>query len=152
MKEQCLMLQKSGNIVVMMNNLNSLKERVDRLIIKNKLLWIRKGPSITVSLVSETRKHRVRMSVDDKFLHLRSVVLSAAEMNAKRRREIIYRAWRKNKFKELVAFSLDPAGNLIGTIDFIFGEVSDRQLLEYIERLAIEADRFEYKLTGQDRQ
>ena len=81
-----------------------------------------------------------------------SIVLRAAEVPSRiaLKRDLIYRTWRKNALKELVAFTFDETGNLIGVIESPTDTLDDEEIVMYIDALAREADRFEYKLTGQD--
>jgi hypothetical protein len=65
---------------------------------------------------------------------------------------ITYQAWRKNALKHLVSFSFDANANLIGAIRHPAISLDDNELLLAIEILAKEVDRFEYKLTGKDRE
>lgn len=134
--------------------MKNLKERLDNLIIKKKLPWVRRGRSIIVPTLGGTRKHAVRTQIQDGRICLYSVVLRARDIPRSNRKklDLIYRAWRKNALKEFVAFSFDEDGNLAGVIKTPLSTLIDSQLIQYIEILAIEADRFEYKLTGQDRE
>ena len=66
--------------------------------------------------------------------------------------DIAYRAFRKNAHKELVNFSFDNNGNLVGLITQPVEYLHDAELKLYINVVAQECDRFEYKLTGEDKE
>lgn len=129
-----------------------LKEQLDKIIVKEKLPWKRKGRSVTIRIRDSERKHIVRVEVNEGRCRLSSIVLRAAEVPSRvaLKRDLIYRAWRKNALKELVSFTFDGYGNLIGVIESLMDTLDDEELVMYIDALATEADRFEYKLTGQD--
>ena len=132
--------------------MRNLKERLDKIIVKEDLPWKRKGQSVTIRIRESERKHVVRAEVQEGRCRFYSVVLRATEVPSRvaLKRDLVYRAWRKNALKELVAFTFDEAGNLIGVIESPMDTMDDEELVMYIDALATEADRFEYKLTGQD--
>ena len=70
--------------------------------------------------------------------------------NAQLRRDVAYRAWRKNALKDLVGFAFDERRQLVGTIEQPVETLDHEELQLYIDVLAKECDRFEYVLTGRD--
>ena len=113
MQQMCL--SHPGMFSEYMMNLN---ERIDSIIVKEKLPWQRKGRSVTIRIRESERKHIVRTEVHEGRYKMYSVVLRAADVPSRiaQKRDLIYRAWRKNALKELVAFTFDESGNLIGVI------------------------------------
>jgi hypothetical protein len=59
--------------------------------------------------------------------------------------------WQRNAHADLVNFTLDKQGRLIGRVDHLAATMQEDELLFAISRLAIECDRLEYVLVGQDR-
>ncbi len=132
--------------------MRNLKERIDSIIVKGKLPWKRRGQSVTIRIMESERKHVVRTEVHEGRYRMYSVVLRAAEVPKRiaLKRDLIYRTWRKNALKELVTFTFDESGNLIGVVESPIDSLDDEEIVMYMDALAREADRFEYKLTGQD--
>ena len=65
---------------------------------------------------------------------------------------LAFRIWRRNALKAVVTFTIDRRERVIGLIDQPIESVHPKELKFYIETLARECDRFEYILTGADRQ
>ncbi len=131
--------------------MNLLIERIDNTIQKKKLPWIRSGRSVIVELCEDGRKQRIRLKRDKDIYVFYSMIHKGSLIKGKRlRREIAYRAWRKNDMKDLVTFAFDDRGNLIGVIEQPVLTLDHEELKLYIETLARECDRFEYILTGDD--
>ena len=100
------------------------------------------------------RSQKIRLGQKDDEYLFTSIVQRRKDMGNSRRRllHIAYQAWRKNALKHLVTFSFDVNANLIGAIRHPAASLDDNELLLAIEILAKEVDRFEYKLTGKDRE
>ncbi|MFH1144516.1 MAG: hypothetical protein V1774_08245 [Candidatus Eisenbacteria bacterium] len=81
-----------------------------------------------------------------------SPFLTLEDPNAKVRgsRDLVYRVWRKNAEKQLVAFAFDGRDRLIGLVEHPIATMSPAELAFYVELLARECDRFEYVLRGED--
>ena len=131
--------------------MNSLIERIDNTIQRNKLPWVRYGRSVIVEICDDGRKQRIRFKKDKDMYVFYSMIHKSSLIKGKRlRREIAYRAWRKNDMKDLVTFAFDDKDNLIGVIEQPALTLDHEELKLYIETLARECDRFEYILTGAD--
>ena len=100
------------------------------------------------------RSQEIRLGQEDDEYLFTSIVQRRKDMGHSRREhlQIAYQAWRKNAVKHLVTFSFDANANLIGAIRHPAASLDDNELLLAIEILAKEVDRFEYKLTGKDRE
>ena len=59
--------------------------------------------------------------------------------------------WQRNAHTDLVNFTLDKQGRLVGRVDQFAATMQEDELLFAISRLAIECDRLEYVLAGRDR-
>lgn len=126
-------------------------ERIDELLADGNLPWTRTGRSVVVQLWRSGRKQRVSIEKQDDMYSFKSVVLKADQLARKpRRRDIVYKAWRRNASKDLVSFGLDDKGNLIGQIQQPVATIDHEEIEVYVEALARECDRFEYALTGED--
>ena len=77
----------------------------------------------------------------------RSSVLPPKQVTTSDRawRDLAYRAWRRNAAKELVTFSFDEQDSLIGVIEVPAATLDREELQLYVETLAKECDRFEYR-------
>jgi hypothetical protein len=131
--------------------MNSLIEKIDNTIQRNKLQWERNGRSVTVQICDDGRKQRVRFKKGKNMYTFYSIIHKGRLIKGKMlRREIAYRAWRKNDMKDLVTFAFDDKNNLVGVIEQPVITIDHEELKLYIETLARECDRFEYILTGAD--
>ncbi len=128
-----------------------LLEKVSKLIIKKEYPWILKGRSIIVELTQQGRKQRIKLNKQGETYVFSSIIINSnAIRGKKRRRRLAYRAWRKNGIKDLVSFSFNDKGDLVGVIEQPVQTLDHEELSLYIETLAMECDRFEYILTGDD--
>ena len=127
-----------------------LLKRVDRLIKREKLPWLRHGPTISVDLSQSGRSQQVRLERRDDLYIFRSVVVGSGFVTRTDTswRELAHRVWRKNALKEFVTFAFDEMDRLIGFIEQPVATLDREELQFYIEVLARECDRFEYILTG----
>ena len=131
--------------------MKSLIDRIDKLIAKQDTSWTRNGHSVSVELWKSGRKQKVRFYRRNNMYIFYSVVVRADYFrNAQLRREVAYRAWRKNALKDLVGFAFDEKRQLLGTIEQPVETLDHEELQLYIDVLAKECDRFEYVLTGRD--
>ena len=127
---------------------------IDQLVTKDQLTWRRDGHAVRVELSRSGRTQTVQLSQEDRRYRFESTVLSSREVTRKPRlrRDIAYRAWRRNAMEELVTFAFDEDNRLIGVVEVPAGTLQDEELRMYIEVLAKECDRFEYALKGWDRE
>ena len=134
--------------------MKELIARIDQLSKRPDRRWTLEGDIIRVRLQEGGRSQTVRVSQDEDRYVFRSVVLSApaATRTRSHRRRIAYRAWRRNGSKPLVTFAFDDKDRLIGLIEVPAATLDHEELDLYIETLARECDRFEYALTGADKE
>ena len=127
---------------------------IDQLVTKDQRTWRRDGHAVRVELSRSGRTQTVQLSQEDRRYRFESTVLSSREVTRKPRlrRDIAYRAWRRNAMEELVTFAFDEDNRLIGVVEVPAGTLQDEELRMYIEVLAKECDRFEYALKGWDRE
>ncbi len=132
--------------------MDQILDKIDRLIKRRNLSWTRRGNRVNVELRCTGRKQKIHLKRDGEMYLFSSIVLGADHFRrrTKYRREVAYRAWRKNALKDLVTYTFDEAGNLMGVFEQPVATLDLEELLLYIETLAKECDRFEYILTGLD--
>lgn len=108
---------------------------------------------VDVVLVRGARKQRVYLSGRGDEYILKSVVLGAAEVtrSSNRWRHLAKLAWLRNVDHQLVTFAFDERDRLIGVIRHPKEQLDLEELEVYVDRLAVECDRFEYLLSGKDR-
>lgn len=107
--------------------------------------------SLEVVFPNGRRQRMVIERQGERYL-LTSVVLTPRQVQEIGRAELLLRLWQRNREINVVAFSLDRPGRLIGQVEQLAETLDLEELALYIELLARECDQFEYTLTGQDRQ
>lgn len=98
------------------------------------------------------RRQRIAVERQREHYVLTSVVLKSRQVEEIGQAEVLTRLWQRNREMNVVAFSLDKRGQLVGRIEQLAETVDCEELTLYLELLARECDQFEYVLTGQDRQ
>ena len=133
-------------------SIEPLLEKIDGLIRRSRLPWIREGHSVEVELWPGGRKHTVEVNLHSETYIFSSRVVDAKHVTQSNRywRDLVYRAWRKNAVKELITFAFDERDRLIGLIAQPVATLDHEELKLYIDTVAKECDRFEYALTGKD--
>ena len=108
--------------------------------------------SVTVRL-GGNRSQTVSIERDGDGYVLTSLVLGATRV-ADQRRDLatfVDRLWRRNRQTDVVNFTLDRQHRLVGRIEHPASTLDAEELFFYLSRLAIECDRMEYLLTGENR-
>ena len=82
---------------------------------------------------------------------LTSVILKRGRVEKIGREKILPLIWQRNRETNLVAFSIDKQGRLIGSIEQLTETADVNELCLYLERLAQECDQLEYLLTGKEK-
>jgi len=129
---------------------DSILAKVDALIRGRKLPWSRRGHTVTVE-VGGRRQQRVELLTSGDFYVFRSMVLRSSRQPSRLDwRDLAYRTWRRNTMAELVAFAFDERDALVGIIEQPMATLDHEELQAYVGTLAVECDRMEYALTGED--
>lgn len=102
---------------------------------------------LTASL--SMRGQTVWIRVIQDTCELTSVVLQTR--HATRQRELARLAWRRNSDTDLVTFAFDDQDRLVGRIRHPVETLDREELSLYVESLFRECDRFEYLLSGLNR-
>jgi len=133
---------------------NHVRERIDELIRSRKLNWERAGSSVKVQLGQSGRSQRVHIRREGDIYIFRSVVVGSEYVTRTNSvwRETARRAWRKNGLKDLITFAFDERDRLVGRIEQPVATLDHEELELYVDVLAKECDRFEYVITGKDRE
>ena len=110
----------------------------------------------------EVRDNTVRVSFEDRRkqtvlvqeelggqIRLRSIVVAAEEVQTLGQTNL--RAWLRNRLSELVGFKIDEKGRLIGEGLVPTAGLKAPEWAFHVTMLARACDRFEYVLTGLDR-
>ncbi len=134
--------------------MRELHRQIDAVIVQRELPWTRLGPEITVRFQLQGRSQKILLTRNGSWYEFTSKVLAYTQVTAsyRRWRDLAYRAWRKNALKELVCFAFDHQDNLIGLVRQPAATMDPEELILAIETLAIECDRFEYVISGSDRE
>lgn len=106
--------------------------------------------SAIVVLLAEERRHRVEIEDLGDAYQLRGIVVRRSVVDALQ--ECVLRAWRRNRATQLMGFRLDHRGRLIGEAWVPKAGLKRDELVMYVRAVAAECDRFEYVLTGKDRE
>ena len=125
---------------------------LDDLIRRRELPWVRTGDAIEVDLSKTGRRQRVQIQESGGSYIFRSLVAGSAQVRSSDKywRDLAYRAWCRNAQKDLVTFGFDQKDRLIGLIRQPIDTTDDEELILYIDALAVECDRLEYVVTGED--
>jgi hypothetical protein len=94
------------------------------------------------------RKQHVRVVYQDTHYRLISVVLRRGWVEQIGREKILPLLWLRNREINLVAFTLDKRGRLIGSIEQPYKTADPAEVFYYLENLAWECDQLEYLLRG----
>ena len=95
------------------------------------------------------RTQRVRVvEVDDDSLQIETVVARSRRLGEVE--HVALRAWRRNRGTRLVGFRVDHRGHLLGHAWVPRAGLTADDLAIYVHAVALEADRFEFLLTGLD--
>ncbi len=103
-------------------------------------------------LLPSGRSQNITITRDGLWYRMSSMVLgadTAAEFLEDS--QSLWWVWRRNANVDIVNFTLDKQGRLVGRVDQIAATMQEAELLFAISRLAIECDRMEYILVGRDR-
>ena len=132
--------------------MRELRAMFDRLRSEKGIEWEMKEADIVVRMTNNRRQQRIRVSREGSQYVFSTPVLraSATRCNPDYRCRVARRAWARNAKTELVAFTFDRAGRLVGEIRHPADHLDATELAIYLRILATEGDRFEYLLTGRD--
>jgi len=100
---------------------------------------------------SNGRKQHVMVSHQGEHYLLISVILKRGHVEKIGRSTILPFIWQRNRETNLVAFSLDKQGRLIGSIEQLTKTADVNELHMYLEHLAQECDQLQYLLSGPER-
>jgi hypothetical protein len=100
--------------------------------------------------LGEHRHHYVEIRDAGDVLELRAIVARRREI--REIDDISLRAWFRNRGTQLLGFKVDKQGHLVGEAWIPKVGLTKEELHLYIKKMALECDRFEYLLTGTDRE
>jgi hypothetical protein len=104
-------------------------------------------PDVVVSF-RDKRSHRVTVEENSDEFVLRAFVVRqsiVAELA-----DLPFQVWSRNRAVSLVGFRIDRRGRLVGEAWVPKAGITASEFQFYLRTLAVEADRFEYALTGRD--
>jgi hypothetical protein len=96
------------------------------------------------------RTHHVAVVEQEDGYMLRSLVVRAADVNSTP--DAAVKAWLRNRFTELVSFRIDNKGRMVGEAWAPKKGLTPEEFGTLVRAIASESDRFEYVLTGADRE
>ena len=125
---------------------------LERLRVENGIEWETEEADIVVRMTSHDRQQQVRVRREGSQYVFSTVVRrnAYASRGPRSMRHLALRAWARNAKTELVNFTFDDAGRLVGEIRHPADHLDEAELAIYLQILATEGDRFEYVLTGRD--
>ncbi|MGH7821476.1 MAG: YbjN domain-containing protein [Candidatus Binatia bacterium] len=133
--------------------MRSLLEQLDELIEREGLPWTRRGSDVYVPLWRNDRHHHVHIKREaDRYLFWARAPVPEDLLRPSRRRALIHLTWKRNAEEPFVTFALDESDRLLGQIEQPAATLDPAELRFHVEHLARECDRFEYVLTGLDRE
>lgn len=105
------------------------------------------GPHIVITFRDE-RRHRVTVEEKDDQYVLRAFVVRQSTVDALP--DLPLQIWVRNRAVSLVGFRIDHLRRLVGEAWVPKAGITESEFQLYLRTLAVEADRFEYTLTGRD--
>lgn len=128
---------------------------IERVIQKvtDSRLKVEAGPGWVKVMLGEGRSQTVHIQREDDRYVFTSVVLGATRTEQQRKDLMGFaeRVWFRNRQTDVVNFTIDLQNRLVGRIENLADSLDDDELFFYLSRLAIECDRMEYLLTGDNR-
>lgn len=133
-----------------MRELHSMLEQLGS---EKEIEWEAQGADVLVNMATGHRRQRIRICREDNQYVFSTLVLGSATVRRRpdRRRRLAMHAWTRNAKTELVNFTFDRSGRLVGEIRHLADHLDVEELAIYLSILATEGDRFEYVLTGRDK-
>lgn len=107
------------------------------------------GPFVRVDLPSG-RVQEIGFRIEGDVYIMESIVLPSRTVQSLKTREVMVKAWERNRVTDLVTFDVDDKLRLVGRIRQLVDTIDQEELEFYIDSLARECDQFEYELTGKD--
>ena len=136
------------------HDVGDLACRIDELIKRDNLPWRNDGDRIWIELSNRGRRQQIQFfHLGDNYVFA-STVVNATFVNKSttHRRDLALKTWWRNTYKAIVSFAFDRRGRLRGIIEQPAETLHDNEICFYVETLAQECDRYEYILTGSDRE
>ena len=96
----------------------------------------------------DDRSHRIRISESDGEFVLRAFVVRQSVVGSIP--DLPLQVWQRNRAVSLMGFRIDKRGRLVGEAWVPKAGLTGDEFQFYLRHLAVEADRFEYALTGRD--
>jgi len=112
------------------------------------------GCEVSVDIARGSRQQKIRLDVRGALCSFSSIVLRARDVTKSTRywNSLAYRAWLRNGVTDIVTFAFDDKDNLVGRIEQLLATLDATEVDFYLLTLARECDRFEFALTGEDRE
>ena len=107
------------------------------------------GDAVVVTLVGGCQ-HRVEVEPKLDAIELRAVVARRGVVRDLESPALA--AWKRNRASTLVGFRLDNRGRLVGESWVPGAGLTTDEFLVYVRNIAAACDRFEFQLTGKDRE
>lgn len=101
-----------------------------------------------VVIFGNDRSHRVRVHETHDELVLRAFVVRQSVIASLP--DLPIQVWQRNRAMSLMGFRIDRRGRLVGETWVPKAGLTGEEFRLYVRHLAVEADRFEYGLTGRD--
>ena len=107
------------------------------------------GDAVLVTLVGGFQ-HRVEVEPKHDAIELRAIVARRGVVEGLDIPALAM--WRRNRASTLVGFRLDNRGRLVGESWVPGAGLTTDEFLVYVRNIAAACDRFEFQLTGKDRE
>jgi hypothetical protein len=111
---------------------------------------IKPHPNGAMVIFSNKRRQVIAVDRQNEHYMMTSTALGRARVGRIGRSHILALIWKRNRETNVVAFSLDKQGRLVGQIEQLVETIDLKELAFYIELLARECDQLEYALSGKD--
>jgi hypothetical protein len=105
------------------------------------------GEYITVQF-AQGRQHTLSIEEGNEAYLLKAIIVKQSVVSSIN--DLPIQVWLRNRAATLVGFRIDHRGRLVGEAFVPKTGIEPDEFQFYVRTLAIEADRFEYSLTGKD--
>jgi len=105
------------------------------------------APDVDV-ILPDGRRHRVTVEEKENSYLINAIVIKKRMAN--QINDLAIQTWIRNRVTSIVGFRVDTKGRLLAEAWVPKLGLSKEEFQFYLNTLAMEADRFEYELTGED--
>ena len=134
--------------------LDSLYREIDGLLAAKRIRGFRDGNHLLIRLYRSDRTQKIRLTQQDGTFRFTSIVAKVKDVipgGINARNDLLFRILRRNALKPVVALHIDAKDRIVGEVACTTSSAHHAEIEFYLTTLARDCDRFEYILSGSDR-